>query len=269
MINFLAAIFTVLYAVLTYALALFIGVHGPELIGYFAAGCFLFAVLALWRIYFAVNRRDFKRPTLVFFFSGLGIGLLLGCVLIASREPLVKIDIYRSEKEVAHTEVLNVTDETLFSQKGNPVGIRLRYSMRFPGSNYFYQSPALSPEKYLGVSIWADMRVSSQSLDPPMAGTGPWKYERGKLYTFIVDMIPYFLMQNADKTTFCILKPPPEYTQEFQKLTRHGEKVRYMIRVSGTNFSGLTANSYNPKLFYDGAVKEGAADCGEGGSGQN
>ncbi len=256
-------IFTVVYVVLAYVLTILLGLEGPELMVYFAAGYLVVAIIALWWTYFFVRRRDFKQKTLIFFFSGLGIAVLLAGAIIASRSPLIDLDVYRSEKHAASTEVFNMKDETLFSSKENPIGIRLKYSMRFPDSNYFWESPSMNPEKYLGVSIWTDMHIANQNIEPPMLGTNPPKYEQGKTYNFTIDMIPYFVIQNADKTKLCIMKPPAEYADAFQKLIQSDETVRFTIRVSGTNFSGTTTNAYSPKLFYDNAVKEGAFECKE------
>ena len=256
-------IFTILYTALAYFLALLMSVHGSEFIFQFSIGFLIIAIVVLWWIYFFVKRRNFRRNTLIFFFCALGIGLLLAGTIIASWTPLVGLDVYRSEKHALNTGVSNMRDEFLFSPKGNPVGIRLKYSMRFPDSNYFWEFPSMSSEKYLNVSSWSDMRIANQNIEPSMIGTNPLKYEQGKTYNFTVDMIPYFVIQNADKTKECIMKPPKEYTDAFQKLVQSGEQVHFNIIVSGTQFTGITTNAYNLKEFYDSAIKEGAFECKE------
>ena len=254
-------IFTILYAVIAYFLALLMSVHGPELILPFSIGFLVIAIVVLWCVFFFVKRQNFKHSSVIFFFSSVGVGLLLVGTIILSWEPLVGLDVYRSEKHSQNTEVSNMTDEILFSPKGNPIGIRLKYSMRFPDNNYFWESSSMSPEKYLGVSIWADMRIANRNIEPPMIGTDPLKYEQGKTYNFTVDMIPYFVIQNVDKTKLCIMNPPKEYAAAFQKLIQNNEAVRFNIRVSGTKFTGITTNTYSPKEFYDTAIKEGAFEC--------
>jgi tRNA(His) 5'-end guanylyltransferase len=59
------------------------------------------------------------------------------------------------------------------------------------------------------------------------------------------------------------MKPPKEYSDAFQKLVQSNEQVHFNIRVSGTKFSNVTANTYNLKKFYDSAIKEGAFECAE------
>ncbi len=256
-------VFTILYIVAAYFLAVLLSIHGPELIGYFAAGVLIIAIVLLWCIYFLVESRGFTHSTLVFFLSASTVGLLLLGTIIASWGPLVDLDSYFQKKRAANTEVFDMKDETLTSSQGNTVGIRLTYSMRFPDSNYFWHSPYVFPEKYLGVSIWTDMRMVNRTIDPPMIGTDLLRYEQGKTYNFIVDLIPYFVVPNADhtRTRPCIMKPPKEYTDAFQKVINSDEAVHFNITIAGTNFRGATANPYSPKVFYDSAIKEGAFEC--------
>ena len=253
-------IFTISYACLALPLGLLLSVHGPDFIPYFSVGFLIIAIAALWGIYFFIERRDFRRKTLTFSLSASGVGLLLVGTIIASWEPILNWEIRLEDKRAANTEVLNMRDEILLSSKGNPIGIRLRYSMRFPDSNYFWHSAYVTPEKYLGVSIWSDMRIANRTIEPPMIGTDPLRYEKGKLYDFTVDMLPSFVVPSRDKAGQCITLPP-EYTDAFQELIRSSERVHFNITVSGTRFRGITTNTYNLKEFYDSAIKEGTSEC--------
>lgn len=253
-------IFTLGYIILTYFIVILLGRHWPELIGYFATGYLVIAIIGLWWINVFVNRRDLKRKTDILFFSGLIIAVLLVGAIFASLELLVEFEVSQLQKHAASTEVFDMKDEVLFSPKGNPIGIRLRYSMRFPDSNYFWESPTMSTEYLDGIF---GMHQANRTIDPPMIGTDPLKYEQGKIYNFTVDMIPDFVMQNVDKTKSCIRKQPVEFKDAFQKLIQNDETVRFTIRVSGTEYSGVTNNTYSLKLFYDNAIKEGAFECKE------
>lgn len=235
--------------------------HGPGLIGYFAAGYLIIAIISLWRINTIINRSNSKRKSNDFFFSGLVIAVLLVGAIFASLELLADIEIYQMEKHAEDTEVFDMKDEILFSQKGNPIGIRLRYSMRFPDNNYFWESPTMSSETYLGgISM---MYPANLTINPPMIGTDPLRYEKGKIYNFTIDMMPTFIIQNVDKTKSCIRKPPVEFKDAFQKLIQSNETISLTIRILGTRYVGVTNNTYNIKLFYDSAIKEGAFECNE------
>ncbi len=92
--------------------------------------------------------------------------------------------------------------------------------------------------------------------------TGPTNtlYEKGVVYNFTVDTVPYFVQDSGDMKG-CILPPPEEYAGAFQALIKSNESIRFAIRVSGTDFSGFTKNTYNLKTFYRSAIKEGATAC--------
>jgi hypothetical protein len=271
----IGATFTLIYVVVAYFLALLMSVHGPQLIGYFATGYLVVAIIGLWLIYFFANRRHLESRTLTLLFSGVAIGVLLVAAMIASWRPLVDLDIYRMHKHAANTQVFNMRDEVLLSPKGNPIAIRLRYSMRFPDSDYFWEGPRMSPllpEELREHSVmWGDMhvasgQVSNQMIEPPMIGTDPLKYalkyEKGKIYSFTVEMIPGFLRLNADKTKSCIMKPlSPLEVDAFQKVIHDNEAVPFQITVNGTNFTGITTNEYSLRVFYDSAISEGAFEC--------
>ncbi len=248
-------IFTLIYIALALFLALWLLFVGATLILYFAAGYLVVAIAVLWWIHLFVKRREFKHSPTIFLLSGLGIGFLLFGAVIASEWVFVELESIRMEKHTANTEVFNMKDDTLFSSKENPIGIRLRYSMRFPDNNNFFELPAMRPEKNI-ISTWSDMRIAKQTIEPPMVGTNSPRYESGIIYNFTVDMIPSFILQ---KTKPCIVQPPAGYTKELQ----NSEPVRFTITVSGTKYSGFTSNTYSLRLFYENAVKEGASECQE------
>ncbi len=225
------------------------------------------AIGTLWWIYFSVKRQNLRKSSVIYFFSAIGVGMLLVGAIFTIQNPLIQLEEYRDKKHAASTEVLNMKDEILFSKTGNPVGVRLNYQMRFPDNGYFWQSVSISPKDHLGASVRTSMQMVNRNIQPPMTSTDPSKYavryEQGKTYNFTVDMIPDFVIQNVDKTKLCIKKPSKEYLDTFQKLIQGKEDVRFDIRVSGTEFTQTTANAYNFKEFHDSAIKEGAVECAE------
>lgn len=260
-------IFTIIYTLIAFFLGILMSVHGPALTLQFSIGFLGIAIGILWWIYFFVKRQNFRRSSMIFFFSAIGVGLLLLGAIIASRNPLIQLEESRDAKHAASTEVLDMKDEVLYSKTGNPIGIRLNYQMRFPDNDYFWQSVSISPKDHLGASIWASMQMVNRNIEPPMTSTDPSKYavkyEQGKTYNFTVDMIPDFVIQNVDKTKQCIRKPSKDYVDTFQILIQNNEDVRFDIIVSGTEFTGVTTNTYSFKEFYDSAIKEGALECAE------
>jgi hypothetical protein len=159
----------------------------------------------------------------------------------------------------------------MVSDKGKPIGILLRYSMRFPSDDYFWQSPSVTPETDVSVGVWANGRVLHQEIEPPMAvgNSGERRYEKEKTYNFTTEFVPNFLILNPERTKLCILQPPTEYKAAFENLITSGARVRYKITINGTKYEGVTENSFEPRVYYESAKSEGATQLeglGFGGS---
>lgn len=274
----IAIIFTVLYLVVAWVVGALLSLHGPNLMGYFVLAYLVIALAVLW---FLILRRELNPKTLIF--VAVGIGACLVAAAVGTVGPLVDWEVARMEKRAEATQVTNMHDEPLLSEKGNPIGIRLRYAIRFPDSNYWWQSATARPDRDLGISIWSEARMVAMTVDPPMQVKGASgspavsppgndlglvrRYQAGKVYNFTMDLLPQFLTQSQDRTKLCIARPPAEYAAAFEKLIQTGNAVRFRVSISGTKYDGLTEKAYSPGTFYDGAIKEGAAEIRDAGFG--
>src|SRR5262249_33152960 len=238
--------FALLYVSLAWFIAVLGSVHGPQVFPYFVIGYLCVVEVALGWLYFYIRKHMSKHKTLRLLAGACGLGITLGAAAFATWSPLVDWEVTQMERRAAATLVFNVHDEILLSEKGNPIGIRLRYSMQFPTSDYFWQSPTLTHQTDLSLETWADGRILDQEIEPLMTldQSGVRRYERGKTYNFTMEFIPNFLMWNPRRTKVCILNPPAEYQTAFESLLRNGVRVPYRVRISGTKFEGLTDNPY-------------------------
>lgn len=108
-------------------------------------------------------------------------------------------------KIVATTKIDNVRDEILLNNKGNPIGIRVRYSIQFPENGKYsaliFLFPQGSPEGDYPLNMQTE-KSSFDSVDPPLESGHDFK--GGVLYTFTEDMIPEFVVEDVSKTKFCV-----------------------------------------------------------------
>jgi hypothetical protein len=241
-------------------LALLGSVHGPALLAYFVLGYLVLALALLWISYGFIRRRGYRHGRWLL----IAAGILLCAAMVGGSQGswglLIEWESARQDRLATATQVFHVHDEPLLSPKGDPIGIRLRYSMRFPNSDYFWHSPSLRIGKDLGTGMWADGRFTEPAVTPPMqrGKSGALRYEKGRQYDFTAEVIPYFLVQDKAKTKLCIVEPLPEYRAGFERLIASGEALHYKITVTGTKFEAETENAYSPKTFYESALKEGA-----------
>jgi len=281
----LAAVFTVLILIVAILYVPFVfGPHSdgsgvPYLIGYL-----VLAPTLLWLACFLLER--FKIPALQYtLLSVLGLASV-GAGLFPFAQ-----DFYlsASEKKVAAgITVDNVKDQVLLTDRGNPVGIRVKYAIRASESGRYNPLVFLFPQGGGPGDHPLNMRRRSggffDSVEPPLDPRDTLR--PGVTYTVTVDMIPKFLVENNARTRFCIHSNDPHwavYGNEFEEFLRNpGVTTEYQVRIIistsdqfgvghgdfHTVFDGLTQNSYNPRVFYEDALKESAQECVPG-SGMN
>ena len=259
--SLIAALWSVALLAMGAMIGMLGSVHGPDRFVYFGFAYGIAAAAAVWLAYWFVGKRGYRHPAVLLFACGLVLAAALVGASQLTISKLVDWEVAEQEKRAAATQVFDVHDEPLLSAKGNPIGIRLRYSIRFPNSDYFWHTPMLRAEQS-GVTFWADGRLAQPVIDPPMypGKYGALRYVQGKQYTIRLDVLPNFLMQDPARKKLCIVQPPPEYRDSFAKLIADGRAMHYKVSVNGTRYDQPTENTYSPKVFYDSAVKEGAVE---------
>jgi hypothetical protein len=180
-------------------------------------------------------------------------------------------------------EVSETTYEALMSDHGNVIGLRLRYAMRVSQDGYYSFSPSVWP-------IYADERSRGRiemqpialNVDPLPEGLnlktsalqlrygGGGTYRAGKTYRFVVDTIPNFAIQNAQRTRFCIMHPSFQSSlateSSWRSLVTSDKPVSYGTKIGWTAFRGRTESFSGPGVFYRSFLKEGAQECSAGGN---
>lgn len=167
-------------------------------------------------------------------------------------------------------EVSEATYEPLISNSGNVIGLRLRYALRVSQDGRYAFSPLVWPI-YAGENSRGkiEMHAIAVNVEPlPEGGTsqsialqlrygGSATYRAGNTYRFVVDTIPNFAIQNAQKTRFCIM--PATFKGSDQPIS-------YGANIGWTTFRGRTGSFSGPGVFYQSFLKEGARECSPGGN---
>src|SRR5262245_61580645 len=182
------------------------------------------------------------------------------------------------EQQIIRAEIVSWSDEYLITERGNPIGIRLKYSMSVPAEGSYSLYPHLYPESInAGVAAALSMRVHRASVDPLPDGMenqdqlffgARAMFKPGQVYNFTVDLIPNFVNYLDHKKEFCIQRKA--YSQQgsrerFERQVTSRLKLRYRFTLTGTNLDrpqpSLTHNTYVPFVWYQSYLKEGAVDC--------
>ncbi len=180
-------------------------------------------------------------------------------------------------------EVSDATYEPLVSERGNMIGLRLRYAVRVSRDGDYAFSPSVWPI-YANENVRGkiEMQALAVNVDPfpeglsPMGGAlqlrygGGATYKAGTTYRLVVDMIPNFAIQNAQRTRFCIMRSTfngsPALEATWRALVTNDRPISYRTNIGWTTFKGRTDSFSGPGVFYQSFVKEGAQECSAGGN---
>ncbi|HKX33576.1 MAG TPA: hypothetical protein VJ302_38210 [Blastocatellia bacterium] len=181
------------------------------------------------------------------------------------------------EQKIVRAWIVKWSDEPLISEKGNQIGIRLYYSIRFPVKGSYSPYPQLYPERLGSIYTGAlSMRVHKVSVEPwpenldnptQLAFGARATFSQRPTYNFTIDLVPNYTVYNEQKG-FCLQSKAynqPSLRERFEREVTSEQKLRFRFSVPGTDIDGrlptLTENTYIPNVWRLGYLKEGAKDC--------
>jgi hypothetical protein len=212
----------------------------------------LWLFVSLYLLWYSYRICEKKRLTHgVYIFTGLAV-CITGVALMPFWIDAVHARRYAVKQEAIHnaTTVSNVHEEILLSEKNNPIGIRLQYTVDIP-------SPGMSLQKPIILDTQNQERFDVAAFTTNPASQEGYVHTSGS-YAVTVDLIPSFLRRGASNNTLCATF----YTGEEEWLKKAPQQ-RFMIRIPGTNWGEHryldTAVSYG--YFYDTVATEHILAC--------
>jgi hypothetical protein len=185
---------------------------------------------------------------------------------------------------VPRIEVSEVTYVPLRSEKGDLLGMRLQYDMRFSADGDYAHSlqvfPSYEDADFRGL---VEMEVIEESITPPPSppsyatpqihidmntlvkyGSSAW-FKSGAVYHFTIDLVPDFVGQNKTRTKFCVDDKHYQHKVKSEKIWEamkaRDAAISYRIHLKRTNYSGDTGPFHPPGAFYSGFLGAGAVEC--------
>ena len=168
-----------------------------------------------------------------------------------------------------------ITYEPLSSASGNPIGMRLRYSIQFPSTQTIVAVPHVFPAYQ--VTAWrgvVEMKPMAGTVMPPpqVAGVQSQQdviiyrsaatYQGGKSYTFTVDMVPDYVFQGVQTGRFCIYNQKVTNRTVWDGLMASQAPVPYSISISDVGTFASIPSFFPQRTFYESFAADGAFDCG-------
>ncbi len=182
------------------------------------------------------------------------------------------------EYKIVRAQITNWSDEPLLSEKGNPIGVLLKYSIRFPVDGQYSPYPQAFPERITNTYTGAlSLRLHRSRVEPLPDGlqnsqqmffSGRPIFKAGVTYNFTVEMVPGYAVYNEQKKNFCL--QTRSYSQQgirerFEREVTSDTKSRFRLSFSGTDLESrtpvLTENTYTPGAWHRSFTKDGVTEC--------
>lgn len=257
-----AALFSLLYVALTLVLAI-MSIHGPSVLRVLAPLYLVSSLVALWW-----SRARLQRKV-VFLLVASGLAAAAGLVAAgATAYDDWKYDRHRAL--VARIEVWDLEDDVFLTEKGNPIGIRIQFAIRFPAPGVYSTEPFLTSAEPPRIAMQS---ISARERDAPgeRGFRVPESFEAGRAYRLSYDVVPSFIGYTSfqelyeGKATFCLREPDPvaapvEY--EFLKSMRERGAMTLLLSLGEAPVgSRPLTKKYSFETFYQACLKEGLPKC--------
>lgn len=175
----------------------------------------------------------------------------------------------------ARTQVSGIAYEPLVAPSGNPIGMRLRYSIRFPQKQTITAVPHVFPmysetawrgmvtmKPLTGTITPTPQMVGVQSLNDVIVYQAAATYEAGTSYSFTIDMIPDFVFQGSLSGRFCIHEQKFENRSVWSALLASSAPIPYSLTINDTGTVANIPLFLPQRTFHDSFAAGGAVDCG-------
>lgn len=176
---------------------------------------------------------------------------------------------------LARAVVSRIAYEPFGSASGAPIGMRLRYSIRFPSRQTITAVPHVFPvyqrtawrgmvtmKPLAGTIVPVPQMVGVQSLQDVIVYRAAATYQAGVTYTFTVDMVPDFVFQGAQTGRFCIHEQKFTNRAVWDALIASQATIPYSVTITDTETVASIPAFFPQRTFYEGFAAGGAFDCG-------
>jgi hypothetical protein len=229
-----------------------------------------FCLANIWGAYDFLQQRNLKFAPVLFTIYALGILFLNERLL-----PTTPLKAWVSERAIADAKVENLHDEWFTTARGNPLGVRVSFTVRFPAK--VIGTVGMSG---LGVAddspspIYLQFTHQEHLIEPPRANgndQGALLFEKDRVYSFTETTLPSFVLYNQETQEPCFRRLHTNMSDaEFEAALSQGRPVKYraQIQVSSEHLSRqvvvatyVTSREYDAKVMYDTVRREGNKQC--------
>jgi hypothetical protein len=155
-----------------------------------------------------------------------------------------------------------VSDEPLLTANGNPIGVRIRYTVQYDdGLDDLHYAPIAQVGTETPALYFNTLSLVSNRTTPKVTGA----YGKGT-YEFTEDFVPGFsprmILFNVPEPCFIWYAPTRSPAQRASReAALDGAPQHFRIVIEPFRYTTRTANAYAYRTFYEGQMREGAKEC--------
>ena len=238
--------------------------------GVFVAFVPLALGLALLRAgYVFLNRRRMTGAPAIFTIYALGLLLLNEMVL-----PMTPLQTWQGQRHIAAIHVHNIRDEVFLSARGNPIGIRLTFDVRFPetvvanvSASVYGETDGQAPSQLQ----FAGGYEGSIEPSPASDGEGYNIFRKETVYRFTQTALPNFLGYDERTQVPCLMPVRTTVSDgQFLDMLSSIPSRKYATYIlASSHFSPVshplhkyvTSRAYDFNSMYETIVREGNRRC--------
>jgi hypothetical protein len=207
----------------------------------------------LWAIYGAFWARGAPRSQGALLLTGILCPFVITTAVFQISGLVRGVHERRTARQLAHSRISNVWDEPLLGPGGNPIGVRVRYSVAYDDG---LDDPHYAP---FATVLMNERVVNLVTLKTEVSPSVGGKYEKSE-YQFTEDHVPGFLPAGfifpESKDQCFRWSSEKERTAALQSPPQH-----YKIMIEPYHQLIETPNAYALRTFYEGTLREGAKEC--------
>jgi hypothetical protein len=219
----------------------------------FALGLAAISTIVLWLAYRVLWTQESPRSRGALLLTGILVPVVVTTSVFQLTRLLRGVHERRTARQLVHSRIATVRDDLLLGPGGNPIGVRIRYSVVYDdGLDDLRYGPFATVHVNEPVG---NLLTLKQAASPEVGG----RYGKAE-YQFTEDHVPYFLPArlifpgsrdrclrwiNERERTAALRSPPQRYEILIEPYRRRIE----------------TGNAYALETFYEGALKEGSKEC--------
>jgi hypothetical protein len=218
-----------------------------------ALGLAAISAIVLWVLYGVFWSRAAPRGQGALLLTGILCPVVVATALFQITSLIRRVQERKTARQLAHSRISKLADEPLLGRAGNPIGVRIRYSVAYAdGLDDLRHAPFAAVLMNAPV---VNLLTLKTEVSPPVRGG----YGRSE-YRFTEDHVPSFLPAGF---IFPESKDPCfRWSNEAQRTAvLRSLPQRYEIMIEPYRQRSETANGYALRTFYEGAIREGAKEC--------